>query len=154
MTEADRGPTATNRGAGSWNEQVIDEFRAGKERIANMFDRSALLLLHTVGARSGEPRTSPVAYFRDGERYLVVASAAGRDQHPAWYFNLLAHPEVTAEVWADDAIDAFPATAAPLEGEERDALWAQITAQAPGFADYQTKTTRVIPVVELRRRPA
>jgi deazaflavin-dependent oxidoreductase (nitroreductase family) len=135
----------------NWNDQVIEEFRAGKERIADMFDRSALLLLHTVGARTAQPRTSPVAYFRDGDRYLVVASAAGRDQHPSWYFNLVATPQVTAEVWTDDGIDEFEATAVTLEGDERDALWAELTAKAPGFADYQTRTSRVLPVVALQR---
>jgi deazaflavin-dependent oxidoreductase (nitroreductase family) len=147
MSQSDEA-TATFR---SWNDQVIEQFRAGKERIADMFDRSALLLLHTTGARTGQPRTSPVAYFRDGDRYLVVASAAGRDQHPSWYLNLVANPQVTAEVWADDAIDEFEATAVPVEGAERDALWADLTAKAPGFAEYQRKTSRIIPVVALQR---
>ena len=138
----------------SWNDQVIEEFHAGKERIAGQFDRSALLLLGTTGARAGEPRTSPVAYFRDADRYLVVASAAGRDHHPDWYHNLVAHPQVTAEVWTDDGIDRFDATATVAQGAERERLWTDVTTRAPGFAEYQLRTSRVIPVVVLERSTA
>jgi deazaflavin-dependent oxidoreductase (nitroreductase family) len=135
----------------SWNDGVIAQFRAGEKRIANMFDRSSLLLLHTTGARSGQPRTTPLAYFADGDRLLIIGSAAGRDAHPAWYFNLLANPQVKIELWADDAIDSFEAIATPAEGEERDRLFAQVVAVAPGFGDYQSKTSRLIPVVTLQR---
>lgn len=131
----------------SWNDTVIEQFRAGDARIADMFDRGSLLLLHTVGAKSGEPRISPVAFFRDGERILVVASAAGRDQHPAWYHNLLANPKVQVELWQDDKLTTISGAARPAGDGEREQLWEQITAVAPGFAEYQTKTTRKIPVV-------
>jgi deazaflavin-dependent oxidoreductase (nitroreductase family) len=138
-------------GAGSWNDNVIAEFRAGNERIANMFDRSSLLLLHTTGARSGAARTSPLAYFTFDDEIVIVASAAGADKHPAWYHNLLADPEATIERWQDGAIESVPVKAAPAEGAERDRLWERITAQAKGFAGYQTKTDRLIPVVVLHR---
>lgn len=138
--------------AASWNDTVIEQFRAGEQRIASMFDRSSLLLLHTTGAKSGQPRTSPLAYFALDDQIVIVASAAGREAHPAWYFNLLANPEVTIERWHDDAIETIEAKAVPADSAERDQLWAHITSRAPGFAEYQSKTSRVIPVVVLQRR--
>jgi deazaflavin-dependent oxidoreductase (nitroreductase family) len=84
-----------------------------------------------------------------GDRVLIVASAAGAPAHPDWYHNLLANPEVTVEL----GTETFAASAVPLDGEERDRLFAHITSLAPGFADYQTKTSRVIPVVALYRQP-
>src|SRR4051795_10717033 len=102
--------------AASWNDGVIAGFRAGEERIAGMFDRSALVLLHTKGAKSGQPRTSPLAYFTFDDQIVITASAAGSDQHPAWYFNLLANPEATIERWQDDAIESIDVKAVPAEG--------------------------------------
>jgi deazaflavin-dependent oxidoreductase (nitroreductase family) len=134
-----------------WNDQVIAQFRAGNERIADMFDRSALVVLTTTGAKSGQPRISPLVHFADGDDLLIVASAAGADTHPAWYFNLLANPKASVELWQDGAIASFEVTAAPVAGEERDRLYAGIVAQAPGFGEYQEKTSRVIPVVRLTR---
>jgi deazaflavin-dependent oxidoreductase (nitroreductase family) len=131
----------------SWNDMVIEEFRAGNARIADRFDRGALLLLHTTGAKSGDPRISPVAFFRDGDRLLVVASAAGRDHHPAWYHNLVTNPKVQVEVWEDGELKTITATASAADDDAREKLWAQIVARAPGFAEYQTMTTRQIPIV-------
>jgi deazaflavin-dependent oxidoreductase (nitroreductase family) len=130
-----------------WNDTVIEEFRAGNARIADRFDKGALLLLHTVGAKTGEPRISPVAFFHDGDRLLVVASAAGRQHHPAWYHNLVANPKVQVEVWEDDELKTITATARATGDDEREELWAWIVERAPGFGDYQTMTTRQIPVV-------
>lgn len=130
-----------------WNDTVIQEFRAGKARIADMFDQGSLLLLHTVGAKSGQPRTSPVAFFHDGDRILVVASAAGSDHHPDWYHNLRANPKVQVELWEDGELKTIPAGARTADDTEHDQLWAQIVAHAPGFGEYQTKTSRKIPVV-------
>jgi len=143
--------SATTSAAGSWNDQVIAQFRAGDLRIADMFDRSALVLLHTIGAKSGEPRTSPLAYFDLDGQLIIVASAAGRDTHPAWYFNLLAHPQVSVERWHQGAIESLSVLATVAEGDERERLWARISATAPGFAEYQKKTDRVIPVIVLNR---
>jgi deazaflavin-dependent oxidoreductase (nitroreductase family) len=134
-----------------WNDKVIAEFTAGELRIANMFDRSALMLLGTTGARTGQARTSPVVYFRDGESYLVVASAAGHEKHPAWFINLEATPAVSVQVWADDVLEEFAGIATPVAGAERDELFAGIVAAAPGFGEYQSKTSRVIPVVRIIR---
>lgn len=131
----------------SWNDTVIEQFRAGDARIADMFDRGALALLHTTGAKSGEPRISPLAYFHDGDRILLVASAAGAERHPAWYHNLLANPKVQVEIWEDDELKTITATARQADDDLRERLWPQITAVAPGFAEYQTKTSRKIPVV-------
>jgi deazaflavin-dependent oxidoreductase (nitroreductase family) len=141
----------TTAGKPSWNDIVIEQFRAGGQRIADRFDRSSLLLLHTTGARSGQARTSPLAYFDFDGEIVITASAAGRDHNPAWYFNLLAHPDVSYERWHDDAIESVQATAVSTDSAERERLWSRITALAPGFADYQKQTSRVIPVVTLRR---
>jgi deazaflavin-dependent oxidoreductase (nitroreductase family) len=138
--------------AASWNDSVIAQFRAGDQRIAGMFDRSSLLLLHTTGARTGRPRTSPLAYFSFDDQTVIIASAAGADTHPAWYFNLLADPEATIERWQDDVVQSLEVKAVTVDGAQRDDFWAKITTEAPGFADYQTKTSRVIPVVVLERR--
>jgi len=136
----------------SWNDTVIEQFRAGEQRIVDTFDRSFLLLLHTVGARTGARRTSPLAYLTLDDQLVIVGSAGGRDTHPSWYFNLLAHPEVTFERWRDDAIEEVEAIAVPAEGEEYHRLWAQIAERAPGFDAYRSKTSRQIPVVILKSR--
>jgi len=135
-----------------WNDDVIEQFLEGRERIAEMFDRDRLILLDTTGARTGQRRTSPVACFADGDRLLVVASKAGADTHPAWFHNLVANPTVHVRRWEDGTLSAFDATAEVLPDAERDRAWESIVALAPGFGDYQTKTDRVIPVVALRPR--
>jgi deazaflavin-dependent oxidoreductase (nitroreductase family) len=103
------------------------------------------LLLHTVGARTGAPRLNPVMYLPDGERYLVFASKAGSDRNPDWYHNLRANPNARIEV-GDSLIDV---RANELEGAERDAKYAQQARLYPGFADYQRRTSRTIPVLAL-----
>jgi deazaflavin-dependent oxidoreductase (nitroreductase family) len=139
----------------NWNDLVIEQFLAGNERIADQFDRSDLVLLDTVGARSGESRVSPVAGFADGDRLFVVASAAGRDQHPAWYHNLLAHPTVRVRRWQDGELVSYQARAMPLAAAERDDVYHRVVVpKMPGFAEYQQQTSRVIPVVALTREPA
>lgn len=134
-----------------WNETVIEQFRAGQPRIADRFDRESLVLLHTTGARSGEARTTPVACLDVDGRLVVIASAAGRPNNPAWYHNLLANPQVQVERWEHDQLARFDATAAPAEGNDREALWAAVVSRAPGFGEYQKNTDRVIPVVVLDR---
>ncbi|SHN47450.1 nitroreductase family deazaflavin-dependent oxidoreductase [Cryptosporangium aurantiacum] len=129
---------------GAYNRELIRKFR--ESRGAAMGDRP-LLLLTTVGARSGQARTSPMMYIPDGDRLLVVPSNAGAPRHPAWYHNLVANPRVTVEVGSE----TYEADAVVAEGEERDALFARIAEQYPFFTDHQAKTTRVIPVVALVR---
>ncbi|MFC6937003.1 nitroreductase family deazaflavin-dependent oxidoreductase [Actinomadura yumaensis] len=111
------------------------------------FEGSSLILLTTVGARSGKRRTSPLGFVADGDDLLIVASAGGAPKHPAWYHNLLAEPRVTVET----GTETFEAMAVPAWGEERDRLFERVVRVAPGYADYQEKTSRVIPVVTLRR---
>lgn len=127
-----------------FNRGVIAEFRANGGHVGGMFAGADLLLLTTTGARSGRAVTSPVGYLADGARRLAFASNAGRDTHPAWYHNLLAHPDVTVEV----GTERYAAVAAPLRGAERDRWYARA---APAYADYQRRTTRRIPVVALYR---
>jgi deazaflavin-dependent oxidoreductase (nitroreductase family) len=108
-----------------------------------------LLILHTVGARSGEPRTNIMMYLANGDRYLVFGSNAGADTSPAWYFNTSANPRVRIEV----GDDVFDAQATELTGAERDEKYAEQARRYPGFADYEQKTSRIIPVVALSRVP-
>ena len=111
------------------------------------FEGAPLLLLHTLGAKSNAERVNPVMYLEEAGRLFVFASKAGADVNPDWYYNLLANPEVTVEL--DD--ETFAATAVVLHGEERDRVYATQAKERPQFAEYQEKTTRVIPVVELHR---
>jgi deazaflavin-dependent oxidoreductase (nitroreductase family) len=103
------------------------------------------LIITTTGRRTGQPRTTVVAYSRDGSRYVIAATAGGAPKNPAWYHNLVAHPKVTIEV--DGKI--VEATTRQTEGEERERLWANHVATLPYFADYPTRTSRVIPVITL-----
>lgn len=135
-----------------WNDAVIEQFVQGHERIADRFDRESLILLGTTGARTGQLRTAPVACFADGDRLLIVASKAGADTHPDWFHNLVAKPVVHVRRWEDGVLAEYEADATVLEGAEREQAWKQITSLAPGFAEYQTKTDRVIPVVALQPR--
>ena len=128
-----------------FNATIIDEFRANAGQLGGNFEGAPMLLLHTRGARSGEPRVHPMMYLLDGERYLVFASKAGADTNPAWYHNLVAHPDVTIEV--GDGEVAVRAT--ELKGAERDQWYAEQARRYPGFADYERKTSRVIPVMAL-----
>ena len=130
-----------------WNARIIEEFRANEGRVGGPFEGAPVLLLHTTGARSGKERVNPMMYLDlDGRRY-VFASKAGADRHPDWYHNLVAHPEVTVEAGAE----TYRASAQPLEAEERDRVYAEQVRRSPQFGEYQQKTTRRIPVVELRR---
>jgi deazaflavin-dependent oxidoreductase (nitroreductase family) len=131
-----------------YNQPVIDEFRANGGSVGH-FGRK-LVLLHHIGAKSGVERISPVASLKTGpDSWLIAASKAGAPDNPAWYHNLLAHPDIVIET-ADDGDVQVHATA--LEGEERDAAWREFTTHNPGFLDYEQKTSRVIPVVRLTRR--
>jgi deazaflavin-dependent oxidoreductase (nitroreductase family) len=131
----------------NWNQAIIDEFRANSGKVGGPFAGATLLLLHTVGAKSGQERINPVACVADGERLMIVASKAGAPTNPDWYYNLLAHPLVTVEFGAEQ----FQAQAEVAAEPERTRLFNQMVAKMPGFADYQRKTTRVIPVITLTR---
>ncbi|MBO8199576.1 nitroreductase family deazaflavin-dependent oxidoreductase [Streptomyces smyrnaeus] len=131
-----------------FNRAVVEEFRANSGRVGGPFAGGDLLLLTTRGARSGREQTSPLGFVRDEDgRLVVVASAGGAPHNPAWYHNLLAHPMVRVEVGED----AFGAVAVPAEGAERERLFARVVRQQPGYADYQARTDRPLPVVRLER---
>ncbi|HEY2041567.1 MAG TPA: nitroreductase family deazaflavin-dependent oxidoreductase [Jatrophihabitans sp.] len=133
--------------AGGWNAKVIEEFRANEGRVGGPFENAPVLLLHTTGARSGRERVNPMMYLDlDGHRY-VFASKSGADTNPDWYHNLHAHPEVTVEVGKE----SYQATATAVTGDERDRIYSEQASRYPGFAGYADKTTRVIPVVEIKR---
>ncbi|WSS10324.1 nitroreductase/quinone reductase family protein [Microbispora sp. NBC_01189] len=134
----------------SFNQSVIDEFRANSGRVGGPFEGGDLLLLTTVGARSGKEHTVPLGYVRDGDLLLVVASAGGAPRHPAWYHNLLARPAVRVEVGEE----VFDAIAVPAEGAARDRLFEHVVRVAPGYGDYQARTARTLPVVVLERPEA
>ena len=130
----------------SWNQQIIDEFRANDGKVGGRFAGATLLILRTVGAKTGQVRESPVAYFREDDGSMViVASKGGLPTNPAWYHNLKAHPRFDVEVGAG----TVPVVAEEITGAEYREKWAEIVAKAPGFGEYQTKTTRVIPRVRL-----
>ncbi len=130
----------------AWNERVIAEFRANNGVVGEQFAGVSLLLLHTTGAKSGRERINPLAFFEDAEGVYVFASKGGAPTHPDWYLNLVADPRVSVERGAD----TYEAEAVVVEGDERDRVYAEQARRVPGFADYEHKTDRVIPVVELR----
>lgn len=131
-----------------WNEKIIEEFRANEGRVGGNFEGAPMLLLHTTGARSGTERVNPMMYLELDGRIFVFASKAGAPTNPDWYHNLLAHPEVTVEL----GTETFEAAASPLRGQERDRVYGEQANRYPGFAEYQDKTTRIIPVLELIRQ--
>ncbi len=131
------------------NVDVIEQFRTNNGSIfSGMFKGARLLLLTTTGAKSGKKRVNPLAFTRDGDNYVVIASKGGSPTHPDWYRNLVANPQVTVEV----GTQRFEARARVAGGTERDRLYAAQAAIMPGFADYQRKTSRQIPVVVLEPR--
>lgn len=129
------------------NQAVIDEFRANDGKVGGRFEGRTLLLLHTIGARSHEPRVNPVAYTTDGDDLVIIASKGGAPSNPDWYYNILAHPQVTVEVGTDQ----FQVEATVAEEPERTRLYNKMVEMMPGFAEYRERTSRVIPVIVLTR---
>jgi len=128
-----------------WNSKIIEEFRANEGKVGGPFAGAPVLLLHTTGAKTGRERVHPMMYLDlDGHRY-VFASKAGADTNPDWYWNLVAHPDVTVEV----GTETHEAAAVPVTGDDRDRIYAEQARRYPGFAEYELKTSRIIPVVEL-----
>lgn len=130
-----------------FNKSIIDEFRANDGVVGGQFAGASLLLLSTTGAKSGVTRLNPLAYLAEGDRYIIIASFAGAPTNPPWYYNLLANPAVGVEVGSD----RFDATAEVLAEPERTQLYAKMAEMMPAFAEYQSKTTRTIPVIALSR---
>ena len=136
------------RNANDWNNRIIDEFHANKGKVGGPFEGATLLLLTTTGAKSGQKRTTPLAYLQEGERIYIFASKAGAPTNPDWYYNLVAHPTATVEI----GTEAFQARAVEIKGEERDHIYAKQVQRMPGFGDYEQKTARKIPVIELQHQ--
>jgi deazaflavin-dependent oxidoreductase (nitroreductase family) len=133
-----------------WNQSIIDEFRANGGTVQTAGFGRGLVLLHHRGAKTGEERVSPVAAIRaSGDTWWVAASKGGAPTNPAWFHNLLAHPDVSIETPDAGTVDVH---AEQLTGAARDEAWGRFKERSSGFASYEAKTTRVIPVLELRRR--
>ena len=131
-----------------FGEEHVRRYRETGGEVGHIWKRgSKILLLTTTGRRSGEPTTTPLIYERDGDRYVIVASKGGAPDHPGWYRNLVATPDVEVQVLDE----VFPARARVAEGEERERLWELAARQWPAYDDYQAKTDRLIPVVVLER---
>ncbi len=145
MSENELNEEATDYNA--FNRRLIEEFRANGGKVGGMFAGAPLLLLTTIGAKSGQPRVAPLAYTTDNGRLVIIASKGGAPTNPDWFHNLRANPDVTVEV----GTDTFAARATIPEGTERQRLFDQMAAQMPDFAEYQRNTTRKIPVVVLER---
>jgi deazaflavin-dependent oxidoreductase (nitroreductase family) len=130
-----------------FNRNLIDEFRANDGQVTGPFAGRPLLILTTTGAKSGQPRVHPLVFTRDGDRLVVAASKGGAPSNPDWFRNVSANPDVTVEL----AGETFPARAMVPDRAERDRLYAAHAEAMPGFADYEAKTDRVIPIVVLER---
>ncbi len=130
------------------NAPIIREFRENAGKVGGYFEGRSLLLLHSIGAKSGEERVNPVVYNDLGDRYVIFATYAGGPRNPAWYYNLVANPEVSIEV-GTETVDVV---ARVTEGEERAAIWEPWKAEVPTFAEYEQQTDREIPVIVLEPR--
>lgn len=133
-------------GERDFNARTIEEFRRNGGKVGGQFEGFPLLLLTSTGAKSGEQRVNPVAYFDIDGKIYIVGSAAGREQSPGWVFNLRADPHATVEIGDDPP---RPVVAREVPRAERDRIYATVVERAPGFGEYQQRTDRVIPVFEL-----
>ena len=129
------------------NRSIVDEFRANGGKVGGRFEGKTLLLLHTIGAKSGQERINPAAYVRDSDRFVVIASKGGALTNPDWYYNILANPLLTVEV----GMETFQVRATVAEEPERTRLYDKMVSMMSAFDDYRHKTTRVIPVIVLTR---
>ncbi|MDP9242390.1 MAG: nitroreductase family deazaflavin-dependent oxidoreductase [Actinomycetota bacterium] len=131
-----------------WNRGIIEEFRANKGRV-KAFAHQPLLLLHHRGAKSGTERVNPLAYQELENGWAVFASKGGAPTNPDWYHNLVANPRARVEV-GNETVDVVARVA---KGEEHERIWEEQKRRNPGFADYEVKTSRQIPVIVLERVP-
>jgi deazaflavin-dependent oxidoreductase (nitroreductase family) len=134
-------------GVTDWNTQIIEEFRANAGQVGGRFAGGNLLLIHHKGARTGTERVNPLAYLPDGDRMVIVASAGGADKNPDWYHNLKANPDSIAEIGAE----TVAVRVAEITGDDYTQTWERLAKTMPGFGDYQTKTTRRIPLLAVTR---
>jgi deazaflavin-dependent oxidoreductase (nitroreductase family) len=128
-----------------WNDKIIAEFRANDGKVGGPFEGAPILLLHTTGAKTGQERVNPMMYRPIDGGYAVFASKAGAPTHPDWYHNLVANPDVQAEI----GTQTLAMRARVADDAEREPIWTAHKAQNPGFAEYEGMTTRQIPVVIL-----
>jgi deazaflavin-dependent oxidoreductase (nitroreductase family) len=132
-----------------WNQKIIEEFRANEGRVGGPFEGATMLLLHTIGAKSGQERVNPLVYLPDGDRWVIIASKGGAPTHPDWYYNVLANPDVEIEV----GTETIPVHATDIvDDAEHDALYARQVERRESFAGYVKMTDRRIPVIALERR--
>jgi len=145
-----------SRPAEAWNNinsDVVAQFRSDNGKVSSgMFKGARLLLLTTTGAKTGKERINPLAFTRDGDNYVIIASKGGSPTHPDWYYNVLANPEVRVEVATQSGVDQFAAHALIVKGDERQRLYDAQAAVMPNFAAYQKKTAREMPVIVLEPR--
>jgi deazaflavin-dependent oxidoreductase (nitroreductase family) len=132
-----------------WNQKVIAEFRANDGKVGGQFEGAPLLLLHHKGAKTGTERVNPMMYQALDDDFAVFASKGGAPTNPDWYHNLMANPDANVEV----GTQTYRVRARVTSGEERERIWEQQKSAYKGFADYEAKTTRQIPVVVLERQP-
>lgn len=130
----------------AWNHSIIEEFRANAGVVGGPFEGATLLLLHSTGAKSGQPRLNPLAYFGIDGKVFIVGSKAGHDTNPDWVYNLRANPGARIEI----GTDSYDVTARELPSDERRGV-REGRRRGPGFGEYQAKTSRVIPLFELQR---
>ncbi|MCA1726594.1 MAG: nitroreductase family deazaflavin-dependent oxidoreductase [Actinobacteria bacterium] len=130
-----------------WNANIIEEFRANEGRVGGPFEGRGMLLLHHTGAKTGTVRVNPLAYHPVGDAFAIMASKGGADTNPDWYHNLRANPQAKIEV----GTETFDVIARETQGEERDRIWTEVKEATPGFAEYEERTPRVIPVFVLER---
>jgi deazaflavin-dependent oxidoreductase (nitroreductase family) len=131
-----------------WNRKVIEEFRTNDGIVGGNFKNMKLLLLHTIGAKSGKPRLNPLATIQDGDRWVIIASKGGAPSNPDWYYNVVANPDVAIEV----GTEKFKANAQVLSEPERTELFEKMAAKYPFFHEYREKADRIIPVITLERQ--
>jgi deazaflavin-dependent oxidoreductase (nitroreductase family) len=132
-----------------WNDNVISEFRESKG--TTNYWGPKLVVLHSIGAKSGEERLHPVVGFERNGGWQVVASKGGAPENPAWYYNLKANPSLDVEALVDGEVVTIPVTATEIPADEWKSAYDAIAAEEPQFAEYLTKTDRQIPVFQLTR---
>ncbi len=133
-----------------WNAQIIEEFRTNGGHVGGNFEGAPMLILHSTGAKTGQERLAPMMYQAVDGGYAVFASKAGAPDNPDWYHNLVANPDASIDIAGGSGVDRLAVTAEVLQGDARDAIWEVQKERYPGFAEYEEKTDRVIPVVLLR----
>jgi deazaflavin-dependent oxidoreductase (nitroreductase family) len=131
-----------------FGDEHVRQYEATSGKVGHDWNGTPVLILHTVGRKSGQTRKRPLIYGRDGNDYLVVASKGGAPSHPDWYQNLVANPDVKIQVWGD----LIPVTARTASPEEKKRLWPTMTAKWPDYDKYQSSTERDIPIVILSPR--